>query len=228
MANETWGVILACGKSEQLTHGVDVAFLSLGGRPIICHSIQAMQDCPEIDAVLVVTAKERVDEIKRMSQMFGFAKVSVVIQGGVQRNANIKTALAELPDTCSLLVLQDVSRPLVAHTLVTECVKSAKRYGCAVAAHKVEDSIKIVPKGLAIKETAEKGIMWLTQSPFACKTAIFSEVMKKGVTADLQDEADAVLASGTEVRVVPAPQFSINIATSDDIMLAEALLKIQN
>ncbi|NCD33193.1 MAG: hypothetical protein EOL87_07195 [Spartobacteria bacterium] len=227
MASQTWGIILACGKSEQLENGVDIAFLNLGGKPVLYHSIQAMQQCPEIDHIVVVAVKDRVVELQRVMQVFGFKKVRKIVAGTNQRNANIKVGMDELPDACNMIVLQDATRPLVAAHVISECVKSSKRYGCAIAAHKTEDVVKIVPKGLTVTGSSDKGTLWTSQATMACKRPLLEEVMKKGVVNGMQDEADAVMASGGDVRVVPSGMFNIRISTSDDIMLAEALLKMQ-
>ena len=76
MVHVVWGLILACGKSEQLaTNGIDTAFLTIGGKPILYHSLMAMEECPEIDGIAVVVPKERLSDVQQMAQLFGFSKL---------------------------------------------------------------------------------------------------------------------------------------------------------
>ena len=35
----TWGVVVTCGKSEQMTSGVDISFLDLAGKAVLSLSL---------------------------------------------------------------------------------------------------------------------------------------------------------------------------------------------
>ncbi len=86
MAHKTWCMIIGAGKTEQLpSNESEVAFLSLGDRPVIAHSLQVMEECDEIDGVIAVVSKENMNRVVPLKQMFGFSKLRKIVAGGPAR-----------------------------------------------------------------------------------------------------------------------------------------------
>ena len=55
------GVIVAAGRSERMGRDVDKAFLTLGTKPVIAYAVMAFDKCADIDAIVLVVRKDRVD-----------------------------------------------------------------------------------------------------------------------------------------------------------------------
>jgi len=228
MGHVIWGLILASDKDEQLA-GVDTAFLNLGGRPVLSYSLEAFEKCPEIDAIAVVSPKERMAEVQRVVQMFGCIKVRRIAPGTTQRLTSIKSGLESMDDDVSIVVYHQVSRPCIESSVISETIKTAKRYDCGVAAQRVAECVKIVPKGHKITKSIDPGAAWISQTPVACRI----EALKKAVEtlqkkkSGVQDIIQAVEAQKKAVQVVSAPVSNVRIADADDLALAEAILRVQ-
>ena len=78
------GILVAGGRGERMGAKVDKAFLSLGPRPVLAYSMIAFEHCDDIDEVVIVVRRERVDAAWSMARMFGCAKVTAVIPGGAK------------------------------------------------------------------------------------------------------------------------------------------------
>ncbi len=61
MTAHATGLIIAAGSSVRM-NGVDKIFAPLLGRPIISYSIQAMEDCLDINAIIVVVSPENLEK----------------------------------------------------------------------------------------------------------------------------------------------------------------------
>ena len=83
------GIIVAAGKSERMGQNVDKAFLSLGAKPVVVYSLRAFEKCPDIDDVVLVVQKERLEAARCMVQMFGCTKVKKIVAGGAQRQVSV-------------------------------------------------------------------------------------------------------------------------------------------
>jgi 2-C-methyl-D-erythritol 4-phosphate cytidylyltransferase len=228
MNHTVWGLIVASGKEEQLGSEVDTAFLNLGGKPVISYSLKAFEECPDVDGIAVVCRKERMAEVHQISQLFGFTKLRKITAGSATRWGSIVNGAGVVADNVSILLIHDVCRPHVTPALLSEAVKTAKRYGCGVIARKIIDPVRMVPKGHMITETLDLTGPWISQSPFACKMDLFKKALenvakkKKKVT----DELLAVQEVTKDVRIIPSTYHNLKIASPDDLALSEMILRI--
>jgi 2-C-methyl-D-erythritol 4-phosphate cytidylyltransferase len=229
MVHVVWGLVIASGKSEQMgSNGIDTAFLNLGGKPILYYSLYALEKCPDINGIAVVARKERLQEIQQMSQLFGFSKLRKIAAGTTQRTSCVKAGLNVLDESVTIVTIQDVSRPLVDQQTISDSVKTAKRYGCAVAAAKTQGAARVAQKGYAVDSTLDAGTVWDSQSPISCRLDLLNDALDKASSKKFtyQDEAHLVEQNGQEVRVVPSPIMNMKVAEVEDLAMAEALLKL--
>jgi len=223
-----FGVIVAAGKSERMGPKVDKAFLNLGTRPVLAYSLLAFEKCPDIDGIIVVVRRDRIEGARGMARMFGCAKVKRVVVGGSKRQISVSNGLAELSDDVKIVAVHDGARPCVMPDLISETVKAAKRYGSGVAAAKITDTVKYVEKGITVSRTVDRSKLWGVQTPQAFRSELllkaFEVVKKRGLA--VTDEASAVEKVCKSVRLVPASPSNIKVTTADDLALAGALLKL--
>jgi len=168
----TFAIVIACWREEQITSGTDTAFLSLGSRPVLAHSLATFQNSPIVDGIIVVVGKDRVDSAVQVIKRFGCTKVRGIVVGGTNRLSSLRTVYAKLPEAASNIIVHEASRPFISQKAIRESVKAAKRYGCAIAAHKVPDSVKVAVKGLKPDQTLERNSVWIAQTPQVFKAEV--------------------------------------------------------
>jgi 2-C-methyl-D-erythritol 4-phosphate cytidylyltransferase len=222
-----YGIIVAAGKSERMGPSVDKAFLNLGSQPVLAYSLQAFEKCPDIDGVILVVRKDRLEAARGMVQMFGCSKVTRVVAGGPQRQISVQNGLALLSDDVTIVAVHDGARPCVTPYLISATVKSAKKYGSGVAAVKITDTLKEVPRGLTVSKTVDRSKLWAVQTPQTFRSDLlkhgYDRVKKRGKT--VTDEASAVELVCKDIKLVPSSWTNIKITTAEDLSIASALLK---
>ncbi|MDD4872605.1 MAG: 2-C-methyl-D-erythritol 4-phosphate cytidylyltransferase [Kiritimatiellae bacterium] len=223
-----YGVIVAAGKSERMGPDVDKAFLSLGTKPVLAYSLIAFEKCPDIDGVILVVRKDRVDSARAMVQLFGCYKVRKVIAGGATRQISVKIGLSQLNHDVSIVAVHDGARPCITPLIISETVKSARKFGSGVAAVKITDTVKEVKKGFIVSKTIDRTMLWAVQTPQTFRvdllTKAFNVVSRKRLT--VTDEASAVELVSRDVRLVPTALSNIKITVPDDLILAAAVLRL--
>jgi len=221
------GVIVAAGKSERMGEGIDKAFLNLGTKPVLAWSLLAFEHCPDIEAVILVVRKDRLEAARGLIQIFGCTKVREIVPGGVTRQDSVMAGLAEVPEKASLVAVHDGARPCVTPELISETLKSAKRYGSGVAAIKVTDTLKEVSRGMVVSRTVDRSKLWAVQTPqsFQARLLRAAYALVREQKALVTDEASAVERLGKPVHLVPSSPSNLKITTTDDLVVAEALLK---
>ena len=188
-----------------------------------------MEECPEIDGIAVVVPKERLSDVQQMAQLFGFSKLRKIAAGMSHRSGSLKNGMKVLDEAVSIVALQDVSRPLVEVQTISDCIKTGKRYGAAIAAARIDGVVKEVQKGTVISDTVVGRSVWQAQTPFVCRRELLEAALDSGAKnkGSVLDEAHAVELQGNEVRVSPSSIMNIKIAEGSDLALAELLVKKQ-
>jgi 2-C-methyl-D-erythritol 4-phosphate cytidylyltransferase len=226
MNHVTWGILMACGKTEQMAAGVDVPFLDLGGKPVLTYALQAFEQCPDITGVVVAADKDRADRVRGIAQMFGLAKVRHIVGGTSQHVTTVQAALKVLGEDVSLVTIHSASRPCVTAASISETIKVARKEGAAAVGSPIQDPIKKVDKRGMIRGDLTAEPLWALQTPQTFRL----DVLRKAYAAAtkqrkmLLDSTEALALIGQNVRLVDPERPNFRIRTPDDLMVAVALL----
>jgi len=222
---KTLAILIACGKEEEVAPGAEAAYLSLGACPVLVHSLKTFERSSVIDGVIVAVGKDRVSSTLHAIKRYGCTKVRGVVVGGVNRMSTLRAVFAKKPESASVVVVHEASRPFVTNAVLRETVKAAKRYGCAIAAHKIPDATKVVPKGMKATGTLDRNSVWVAQTPQVFKFDVFEKIIDpKNKGTKLIDDESEFVRQPSEVHMVEAGYENMKIRNSSDLAVATALL----
>jgi 2-C-methyl-D-erythritol 4-phosphate cytidylyltransferase len=226
MVHVSWAVVLAVGKGQQLAAEIETAYLGIGSRPVLAHSLVAFEHCREVDGLVVVASKERLEVVRAMAQRFGCAKLHRVVPGFQQRRASLLAGLKALPEEVTLVTIHDVARPCVTPEMIARAVESAKRYGSGVTASRIEDPVQFVEKGLKAEKAFAAGTFWAVQTPQTYRRDLLDRALdaaqKKKL--DLDEESAALPLVGEAAHLVECTRANLRIRTPDHLALAAQFL----
>jgi 2-C-methyl-D-erythritol 4-phosphate cytidylyltransferase len=174
-----YGLVIAAGKGAKFGENVDRAFLSLGPRPILAYSLLAFEACADIDGVVLVVRKDRVDAARGMAQIFGCSKIIKVVAGAALRQVSVQNGLDVMPDDVKMVTIHEASRPGVTSDLISETIAASKRGGAASVGLKIDDPVVSSERGAAVNESVDGSKLWTLQSPQSFKFDILQKSMKK-------------------------------------------------
>jgi 2-C-methyl-D-erythritol 4-phosphate cytidylyltransferase len=224
----TAALLLAAGAGTRLGGTEAKAFVSLGDRPMLRHSLDAIVASGVIDRTVLVIPREEVDPSRRLvaglSEMGG---VEAVVVGGETRQASVRCGLAALAHGVEVVVCHDAARPFASAALFARVVEAVRSGGAegAVPVVPSPDTVKRVAGGLVV-ETIPRDQIAFVQTPQAFQTDVLrrahEEALRRGLTAT--DDAMLVEAIGSRVVVVEGEVGNFKITTPDDLRRAEALL----
>lgn len=228
MTGTAWGIIITGSKADEFAADVDTAFLTLGSKPVLTYSLNAFERCPDVEGLVLVATKERIESIRAMVQMFGCYKVKKIIPAPASRTASILAGLKVLEDhRTSIVVVHEGTRPCVTPEQISETIKSARKFGSGVLATHVTEPIKDVPKGTKVKACLPAGTLWATASPQSFKFDILRKAVETAARKKtaFQDEAEALAMVKADVHIVPTQRPALKIGSPRDLMLADLLLR---
>lgn len=215
-------IIVAAGRSVRM-NGADKMFAPVLGRPLLAHTVAAFESCPAIGSIVLVVAKDNVEQAQSLAKAEGWRKVSRIIAGGARRQDSVKRGLQGLPP-CRWVVVHDGARPCVEAQTIERGLEAAQRAEAAVAAVPVTDTIKRVDAEQRVVETLERGRLWAAQTPQVFRRDLLTRA-HNDVDVEVTDDAALVERLGHPVVAYMGSYRNIKVTTVDDLALAEAYLR---
>ena len=220
----TTAIIVAAGKSERMGAGTDKAFLSLVNKPIVAWSLLAFERCAEIDRIVLVVRKDKLEGAKAVCRMFGISKIQKIVPGGAKRQESVNAGLAACDIDTRYVVIHDGARPLVTSETIAEVVKMVKRCPAVTVGRRMTDTVKRVEKGTTVAGTEDREKLWAVQTPQAFQLRALKNAYKT-LAAEVTDDCQAIELAGGEVKIYEDRKPNFKITTVEDLQIAGALLK---
>ena len=222
-------VIPAAGRGERMGGKTKKQFLDLCGFPVIVHTLAVFQKSPVVDDIVCVVSKEDQSFLERLICDHALTKVKQVIAGGERRQDSVRAAVDLLEKESALeniVLVHDGVRPLVTPALIEQIVSCAQRFGGAVAALPVTDSLKEVSSDRIVQKSLTRENVWSMQTPQAFRLALLIEAYRKAAREDFSgtDEAMLVELIKAPIHCIPGSSENIKITTESDFKMAELLL----
>jgi 2-C-methyl-D-erythritol 4-phosphate cytidylyltransferase len=217
-------VLVAAGSGERL--GVDrpKAFAALVGRPLLAESLDRLDRCPWVDAIVVAAPSGWEEPAILLSEELATGKVVSCVTGGATRAKSVRNALADVPEEALVVLVHDAARPLVSDEIVERVLGPlSEGYDGVVPALPVPDTLKRVAGGRVEETVAREGLVG-AQTP----QAFLAPVLRRAFEGDLSgatDCASLVERSGGSVAVVEGDPRLLKVTTAGDLALVEALLR---
>jgi len=222
-AGATWALIAAAGSGERLGIDRPKAFAVLGGRPLLAESLDRLDRCSLIDAIVVAAPPGWEEPSILLAEEIAASKVVACVTGGTTRAASVAAALEEVPDEALVVVVHDAARPLVDDAVVERLFEPLGRgFDGAVPGLPVSDTLKRVRDG-AVVETVERDGLFAAQTP----QAFLAPAMRRAFAGDVgaaTDCASLVEAVGGRVALVEGDPRLLKVTTPADLALVESWL----
>ena len=224
-------IVPAAGQARRMGCGVNKAFLSLDGKPILARTLLLLAQCREIEEIIVAAAPDEVEAVNQLvAELPELIPPCRVVPGGSERQYSVANALAQVDEAVEIVLVHDAARPLVTQETVSAAVAAAQEYGAAIVAVPVKDTIKQIDATGFVTATPDRKTLWSVQTPQAF-TADLLRLAHETARRDGflgTDEAVLVERLGRRVKIVPGSDRNIKITTPADIVMAQGLLKPQN
>lgn len=206
---------------------MDTAFLQLGEQPILAHSLIAFERCQEIEGIVVVAAKDRLESVVGMARMYGTPKLKKIVGGAIQKTTSIKAGLNALEDeNPSIVVIHEASQPCVTPHVISETIKGAKRYTVAAAAEKLDIPVAVVPKGLKATKSMNGNNTWALEMPVAIKRDQLAKMLGMGRSKTKVEENDFSEKLYKGAYLVQTDRPNLRIRNVTDIQIVAAALRV--
>ena len=220
----TAAIILAGGSGQRF--GSDKLMEPIAGVNVLVRSLRAFESCGAVDDIIVVGREDILSLIADLCREEHIEKLCCVVPGGTTRALSCMAGLNALADEITLVAVHDAARPMVTDDIITQALETAARFGAAVPAVSVKDTIKQAEDGVVLS-TPDRSSLHAVQTPQCFQRDIICAAMRAAVENNLPvtDDCSAVEAAGGTVYLTPGSEQNIKITARFDIRIAECILK---
>jgi 2-C-methyl-D-erythritol 4-phosphate cytidylyltransferase len=219
----TWALIAAAGFGERLGIDRPKAFAALGGRPLLAESLDRLDRCELVDAIVVAAPPGWEEPSILLAEELAASKVVACVTGGATRAESVAAALAEVPEEALVVLVHDAARPLVDDSVIERLLAPlGEGFDGAVPVLPVADTLKRVRDG-AVAETVDREDLVAAQTPQAFLAPTLRRAFA-GELAGVTDCASLVERVGGRVAVVDGDPRLLKVTTPDDLALVESWL----
>jgi 2-C-methyl-D-erythritol 4-phosphate cytidylyltransferase len=217
-----WVIIPAAGCGERMKADVPKVLLKIKGQPVILRTMQAFEDCPLIQGIVLVGPEEYLEALRDVVTQGDLKKVRAIVRGGATRTQSVRHGLKALDRDVDMVLVHDGARPLVTRGIIERSIQACVTDGAVVVAVPVKPTLKVVdPHSRQVKETLDRTLVWEVQTPQVFRRDILERAYAGDENAT--DDAALVERAGLKVSVCLGEYQNIKITTPEDLLIAEAL-----
>ena len=218
-------IVPAAGQGTRMGREGNKLFLPLGGKPILVHTLKALEKCGVNQIILAVHPNE-IEWIREEIQNWEIAIPIELVVGGAERQDSVYEALQIVSKECQLVLVHDGARPFIKPEIVTRLLEEAKIHPAIIVAVPAKDTIKIADSTGQVKGTPDRSTLWQIQTPQCFAPSLlkraYDEAKKSGFRGT--DDASLVEQLGETVWLLKGDYQNIKITTPEDLIVAEAFL----
>ncbi len=218
-----YAIIVAGGSGSRMKSEIPKQFLPLCGKPVLLHTLEAFESAGNIGIILVLPASQirTWDDIVSEKDLPASLRV---VEGGETRFHSVKNGLDTIPENDALVAVHDGVRPLVTPALISRCYDAASRFGAAVTAVGLKDSIRKLTTGDS-SCPADRELFRLVQTPQAFRVSWMKTAFERPYKSSYTDCASVIEDAGYPVQLIEGDYRNIKITTPEDLVVADALMR---
>ena len=212
-------IIVAGGKGLRAGGELPKQFQSIGGEPMLMHTIRAFHDYDYRMRIVVVLPEGTQSLWSQLCEEHRFTVRHTVVTGGETRFHSVKNGLEEIPEEETVGV-HDGARPFVTPKLIGRCFDASFENQCGVIP--VTDEVNSVRQLTATgSRTLDRKQLKLVQTPQVFPARGLKKAYETGFDPSFTDDASVAEKWGMKIQLREGEETNIKITTPFDMALAE-------
>lgn len=211
-------IVVAAGAGLRLGGATAKQFLTLGGKPMLRWSVEAMLQCNKIATIIVVAPPGQTNKVRALLPR---AWNIHVVAGGTTRTESVRAGLDALdPVFPAKVLIHDAARPGLTPDVVTELLEALDSADAAAPALALADALKSTADG-AVRSVSRENISRV-QTPQAFRWPVIRAAFADASAA--VDDLALVEAAGAKVVLTPGRHALMKVTYPEDLAVAEKLI----
>ncbi|MBI5634431.1 MAG: 2-C-methyl-D-erythritol 4-phosphate cytidylyltransferase [Nitrospirae bacterium] len=221
-------IVPSAGLGRRFGEGRNKPFETLGNKPVLIWALEVLEQMPEISEIIPVLKESDIQAGTELFKQYKITKVMQIAPGGRERQDSVFNGLRFIKDRESVVLIHDGARPFLEPKTARRALSALPGYDGVVIGVPPKDTIKEI-EGQLIRQTLNRDTLIAIQTPqiffYQPLLAAYEKAMKESFYAT--DDAALVERNRGSIRVVQGEYTNIKITTPEDLVIAEAFLKMR-
>lgn len=225
-------LLTAAGVGSRMNLDIPKQFIDVKGKPLIVYTMEAFQQHPAIDAIVLVTLPSWMEIAESYAKQYNITKLKKIVPGGASGQESIHNGLVAIDEMSDehdgVVMIHDGNRCLVSAEIISDSIAGYHANGSAVAAIPcVEAVFRSDNSGISSNEAIPREQLFRTQTPHTYSLEKLLWAHDQAESKGLENTAaSCVLMNdlGEQVFFSAGSEQNIKITTMDDLYIFEAIL----
>lgn len=236
MGRKKYVVIMAAGSGTRMGAKMPKQFLELDGKAILRKTMEVfLEACPDISVVTVLPG-QYMDYWRDYCYRNNFICPQILVKGGITRFHSVRNALDKIPEG-AVVAVHDGVRPLVTVEMVRDMFDKAESTPALIPVIPCVDTMKVLQKKVwddgsetlaaVVGQSVDRSVLYGAQTPQIFHSELLKAAYGQAFDTAFTDDASVVERYGKSLSYVMGERLNIKITTGEDLVLAEAVLKVR-
>jgi len=222
-------------KTAKLGSELPKAFLPLGNKPLLIHSLDSLLDSKTVSEIVVALPEKDYVSYKNYIKPYVRKNNKKLkwVQGGKTRLDSVYNGFKKVDKGSDWVLVHDAARPFVSEESISQVIKKAQQKGAAILASPVSSTVKQSKQphksktGNSISKTISRDFLWDAETPQVSRKDWLAEAYKSYFKSPFNatDESSLVESIGKSVQLVQTNKTNFKITTAQDWKIAEKLVQ---
>ena len=228
MHHKAVAIVPSAGLGRRFGEGRNKPFETLGGKPVLIWALEALEKMSEISEIIPVLKEADIQSGAELFKNYKITKVNCIAPGGRERQDSVFNGLHFIKDKRSVVLIHDGARPFLEPKTVRRALRALSGCDGVVIGLPPKDTIKEI-EGELIRQTLNRDTLIAIQTPQIFFYQPLLDAYEKAMNESFYATDDAALVerNNGRIRVVKGDYTNIKITTSEDLVIAEAFLKMR-
>lgn len=133
----TFSILMAGGVGNRVGAGIPKQFVEVLGKPVIAYTMQKLQQCSEIDYIVLSCVDGYQSTLQKIADENGITKVLKIVTGGKDYEHSIINGVKGLEGVAKpddVVMIHWAASPFVSDEILKDCIRVCKDKGNAMSA----------------------------------------------------------------------------------------------
>ena len=213
-------LILSGGTGLRLGSEIPKQYLEVGGRPVICYSIETLSLHREIDAIQIVADRrwqEFILEHVPKDKLRGFSPE------GENRQMSILHGLEDIRKYASdedWVLVHDAARPMVRAEQIHDCLVAAFGHDGVIPVLPMKDTVYSSQDGKTISSLLDRSRIFAGQAPELFQLGVYYKAnirLLPDQIKKINGSTEPAILAGCDMAMIPGEEENFKITTGEDL-----------
>lgn len=220
--------ILAGGTGVRFGGEIPKQFMLLAGKTVIEYSLDAFQQHPLIDEIVLVVPSIYISKCEKFK--VNYSKLKKIVAGGKERYLSTLAVLSTYKTYKEAnIILHDGVRPMITQKMISDVLTALHTYNAATLAVKTTDTILQATENNVVNGILDRSALWNVQTPQAFKLSLLKQAFElalKDKNFHPTDDSAVVFNyfKQEKIAIVEGDVLHIKMTYPSDVLYMEKLL----